>query len=269
MSHSTLHFITVAGHSVHYSFLHKQWLKEGSPLLVFLHEGLGSIKQWKDFPALLAERAHCTALLYDRYGYGLSEQRKEPVYTTFLHDEAIRSLPELFWKLEITDHPKILVGHSDGGTIALIHAGAQPENILGVISEAAHVLVEPATLNGILQVKQDFSKGKMRELLKRYHGDRTDTLVTGWVNNWLSEESRRWNVEEFLPRIQCPVLAIQGDQDHFGSYAQLESIRRNTNGRAKILFIPGCGHIPHQQAKELVLEAMTKFITNIASTNQK
>jgi pimeloyl-ACP methyl ester carboxylesterase len=269
MSHTTPHFITLSGHSIHYAFLHKQWLKKGTPLLVFLHEGLGSIRQWKEFPALLAERTNCPALLYDRYGYGLSDARKGTIHTGFLHDEAIRSLPELFWRLELTDHPKILIGHSDGGTIALIHAGAQPDNILGVISEAAHVLVEEATLNGILQVREEFGKPRMRELLQRYHGERTDTLVMSWVNNWLSAESRQWNAEEFLPKIRCPVLAIQGDQDHFGSYGQLESIRKKTNGRSEILYLHGCGHIPHQQAKEQVLEAMEAFIRKIETINQK
>lgn len=269
MSHAAPQFTTVSGRSIHYVLLHKLWLKEGRPLLVFLHEGLGSIKQWKDFPNLLADRVHCPALLYDRYGYGLSEQRKEPVYSRFLHDEAIVALPELFTNLGLESHPKFLVGHSDGGTVALVHAGAHPNDLLGVISEAAHVLVEEATLNGILQVQQDFGKGKMRELLKRYHGDRTDRLVTGWVNNWLSEESRNWNVEEFLPRIQCPVLAIQGDLDHFGSYAQLEAIRMKTKSPAEILFIEGCGHIPHKQAREQVLEAMSNFILHCISINQK
>lgn len=263
MSQPKPHFTTVAGRRIHYAFLHKHWIKEGKPLLVFLHEGLGSIRQWKDFPALLSERTHCTALLYDRYGYGLSDERKEPVYTKFLHDEAIRALPELFWKLEITDHPKVLVGHSDGATIALIHAGASPDHILGVISEAAHVLVEPATLNGILQVREEFAKGRMRELLKRYHGDRTDNLVNSWTTNWLSEKSLKWNVEEYLPKIVCPVLAIQGDQDHFGSYAQLESIRKKTTGKAEILWLSGCGHVPHLQEKGQVLEAMAAFINHI------
>lgn len=260
MSHPVSHFATVSGRLVHYLFLHKQWMKEGTPLLVFLHEGLGSIRQWKDFPGLLAERVHCPALLYDRYGYGLSGERKEPFQSDFLHDEAIRSLPALFESLGIADCPKILVGHSDGGTIALIHAGAHPAHILGVISEAAHVLVEADTRNGILQTKEEYGKGRMRELLKRYHGERTDALVYGWISNWLSEESRTWNVEAFLSKIVCPVLAIQGDEDHFGSYAQMASIQKYTRGKTTLLYLSGCGHIPHQQEKETVVEAMAEFI---------
>ena len=269
MSQAKPLYTAVSGRSIHYAFLHKQWMKEGRPLLVFLHEGLGSIRQWKEFPALLASKTHCPALLYDRYGYGLSEERKEPVYTEFLHDEAIRSLPELYSNLGLSEYPKILVGHSDGATIALIHAGACPENILGVISEAAHVLVEPATINGIIQVRGEFAKGRMRELLKRYHGDRTDDLVHSWTGNWLSENSRHWNVEEFLPMITCPVLAIQGDLDHFGSYAQIESIRIRTSGPVEILWISGCGHIPHQQSKSLVLESMSAFISKVEVLTNK
>jgi pimeloyl-ACP methyl ester carboxylesterase len=269
MSKGKPQFVTVQARRIHYAFLNKQWMAEQKPLLVFLHEGLGSIRQWKDFPSLLSEQVHCPALLYDRYGYGLSEELHEPRYVRFLHDEAIKSLPDLFGQLQIVTYPKIIIGHSDGGTIALIHAGTHPESLLGVIVEAPHVLVEEATLGGILEVRHDFEHGKLRELLRKYHHEKTEYLVTSWVENWLSGESRTWNVEEYLPMIKCPVLAIQGDMDHFGSVAQLESIERNTKTNTRVLYIAGCGHIPHQQARETVTEAMAGFITEIETINQK
>lgn len=260
MSHPVHHFAEVGGHSIHYALIHRQWIKQGVPVLVFLHEGLGSIRQWKSFPATLCERVKLPALLYDRYGYGLSDERKEPFYPAFLHDEAIHALPALYKAVGITAQPKILIGHSDGGTIALIHAATHPEGILGVISEAAHVLVEPATVNGLLQVQEEYGLGKMRELLTRYHGERTDALVAGWIANWLSDGARDWNVEGYLPEIACPVLAIQGSEDHFGTVAQLASIQQRTKGKSTLLHIPGCGHIPHKQAEEEVTEAMAEFI---------
>jgi pimeloyl-ACP methyl ester carboxylesterase len=269
MSHGKPQFVTVQGRRIHYGFLNKPWMAENKPLLVFLHEGLGSIRQWKDFPALLSEQVHCPALLYDRYGYGLSEEHHEPRSTRFLHDEAIEALPELYTQLQIEKYPKILIGHSDGGTIALIHAGVCPEHLLGVIVEAPHLLVEEATLGSILEIQQDFQHGKLKELLRKYHHEKTEYLVTSWVENWLSEESRTWNAEDYIPMIKCPVLAIQGDLDHFGSVAQLESIEKNTKTPTRILDIAGCGHIPHQQARETVTEAMAGFISEIETINQK
>ena len=260
MSQAKPHFTTVAGKQIHYAFLHRHWLKGERPLLVFLHEGLGSISQWKGFPLLLSEALQCPALLYDRYGYGLSEERTDRFYPEFLHDEALKSLPELFENLGIADRRKILFGHSDGATIALIHASAFPENTVAVISEAAHVMVEEATLRGIISVWEDYGKRRMRELLRRYHGEKTDQLVAGWVNNWLADENLNWNIEGLLPMIKCPVLAIQGDEDHFGTFDQMKSIKRHTGSRTELLYLKGCGHIPHKQAREEVLKAITDFI---------
>jgi pimeloyl-ACP methyl ester carboxylesterase len=253
-------YIKAGGKNLFYQILHEEWLSADKPLLVFLHEGLGSVAQWKDFPNSLAFHVKCPALLYDRYGYGKSEALSEPRYTRYLHDEALVTLPELFRNLGFEHLRKILVGHSDGATIALMHAGAFPGKIAGIVSEAAHVLVEPATISGILEVRALMKTARFRELLERYHGEKTAFTANSWVENWLSEESMTWNVEEYLPGITCPVLAVQGTEDQFGSEAQLDSIRKNISGPAEILLIPGCGHIPHKQARDLVLKKMSEFI---------
>jgi pimeloyl-ACP methyl ester carboxylesterase len=256
-------FIEVRGRQIHYDIIHPSWLIHDTPLLVFLHEGLGSIGQWKDFPTLLSSATKCPALVYDRYGYGKSESLTEPRYARFLHDEALLSLPELLAKLGLGERKQIIVGHSDGGSIALIYASEFISHVAGVIVEAAHVLVEEATLQGLIFVSNEFKSQRFRELLGKYHGDKLPYLVESWIDNWMSPASIDWNIEGYLPAITCPVLAIQGTEDHFGSYAQLDSIQRKTAGHTEIMYIDGCGHIPHKQEKELVLKRMSEFIFDI------
>jgi pimeloyl-ACP methyl ester carboxylesterase len=257
-------FAAAGGRKIHYRLLHPEWLGPEKPLLVFLHEGLGSIGQWKDFPALLSKAARCPALVYDRYGYGLSEQLSDGFSPRFLHDEAGQGLTDLLDALGLSSQRLLPVGHSDGGSIALLFAALHPEKTAGVICEAAHVLVEPATRSGLSHVLAEFARPKFRELLGKYHGERTEGLVRAWVGNWLSEEARDWNITGYLPQITCPVLAIQGTEDHFGTYAQLEAIRSGVAGSVELLFLEGCGHVPHKEAKEAVLGAMVQFTGSLS-----
>lgn len=259
--------VSVNGSHIYCEIINMQLISGNLPLLVFLHEGLGSVAQWKDFPHRLSEKLKLPALIYDRYGYGRSDERIGPFYPEFLHDEATIWLPELFTLLGLSSIPKILIGHSDGATIALLHAAGFPQKILGVVSEAAHVMIEETTRNGILSVKDEFEKGKLTGLLQKYHGKRSEQLIRGWTENWLSPENRDWNIEESLSGIVCPVLIIQGDKDHFGSFAQVTAIRDSISGKATVLFIPGCGHIPHFQANPEVIDAIEEFVHKI--TNQK
>lgn len=229
------------------------------PLLVFLHEGLGSITQWKDFPQRLAERLGTAALVYDRHGYGRSSRLTAPRHPGYLHHEAWTVLPQLLSSLALR-HRLVLIGHSDGGSIALLHASLFPDRVAAVLTEAAHVFVEDVTLQGIRTALADFAAGRLRPLLERHHGENVDTMFHSWADAWLSAEFRSWNIEEHLPRIHAPLLVAQGEQDQYGTLAQVETIAAKVSGPAEKLVLPDCGHIPHHEATERVLDEMASFI---------
>lgn len=255
-------YTKIADGNIYFEFLNKSLLQEGKPLLVFLHEGLGSIAQWKDFPALLCEKTKCPALLYDREGHGKSDALTNPRGNNFMQIQAQKALPELFKQLEIEHHNKILIGHSDGGSIAIINAGSFPENIIGIITEASHQFIEDISVQGIREAVKQFEEGKLKDLLYKYHGDKTSTMFYGWAATWLQPEFRKWNIEEYVKQIKIPFLAIQGQEDQYGSVAQLESIKKYSP-RADINHIPNCGHIPHLQAKDFVLNLVADFIIKL------
>lgn len=229
--------------------------------LVFLHEGLGSIAQWRDFPARLSTATGLPAMVYERWGYGNSDILDTPRTVQYLHDEALVSLPEVLRQSSITH--AILIGHSDGGSIALMYAATHGDGILGVITEAAHVFVEEVTITGIRKAVEVYETTDLKHRLRQYHKDNTDSMFRGWSQTWLSKEFRTWNIEEYLPRITCPLLVMQGAQDEYGTQAQVDSIVSQAAGPATGLMIPDCGHIPHHQAQERVLEEMTNFITSL------
>jgi pimeloyl-ACP methyl ester carboxylesterase len=229
------------------------------PTLVFLHEGFGSIGQWGDFPAALSMATGCPALLYDRYGYGNSAPLIAPLSLRYMHEEALNCLPQVLKQCKIDD--PILVGQSDGASIALIFAGVHTDRVRGVISEAAHVFIEDITIEGIREAVKAFDTTSLRELLARYHGENTEMMFRSWTNLWLSPESKKWNIEEYLPGITCPVLAIQGQDDEYGTVSQIESIAARVSGPVESMLVPKCAHVPHHQAREEVLTAMMRFIT--------
>ena len=248
-------FLDVAGRSLEY-----EWLDGGDPALVFLHEGLGSIRQWRDFPAQVAKATGCRVLLYNRYGYGNSAVLAEPRVTVrFMHDEALVALPDLLAKLGI-DSP-VLVGHSDGASIALIYAGAG-HLARGLALMAPHVFVEEMGLRSIEKVRQQFETTDLRERLARYHRDARRTFYL-WNDAWLDPQFRHWNIEEYLPCIEVPVLAIQGTKDEYGTMAQLKSICSKTKGPCEQLELGDCGHSPHRDQPQAVLEAITAFIARL------
>jgi pimeloyl-ACP methyl ester carboxylesterase len=231
------------------------------PVLVFLHEALGSIEMWHDFPTTLVESTGCDALIYDRWGHGKSDPLDAKRTLRYVHDEALISLPEILRKSNVND--VILIGHSDGGSIALIFAAEHTEVVRGVISEAAHVFVEEITLEGIRQAVKIYETTNLPEKLSRYHDDNTEKIFRAWWDTWLSPEFKRWNIEDCLPRIECPVLVIQGEDDQYGTEAQVEAIASQVTGPAKSLLIPNCSHIPHKQARDTVVQEMTEFILKL------
>jgi pimeloyl-ACP methyl ester carboxylesterase len=230
-----------------------------TPELVFLHEGLGSVSHWKDFPARVAEATGCPVTVYSRYGSGNSDVLTEPRPVRFMHDEALAALPELLSHLKI-DTP-VLVGHSDGASIAIIYTGAH-DGVRGLVLLAPHVFVEDLSIASITQAKVAFERTKLPEKLARHHRDAARTF-RGWNDIWLRPEFRRWNIEEYLPRIQCPILLIQGLQDQYGTLAQVEAIQKQAAGTVEVLLLENCGHSPQRDHPEATLDAITQFVRKI------
>jgi len=230
-----------------------------APTLVFLHEGLGCVEMWRDFPARLADATGCGALAYSRLGYGRSDPCPLPRPVRYMHDEALAVLGEL---LEVAGVREcVLVGHSDGGSVALIYAGGTVAAPLrGVICEAAHVFCEDLTLRSIRQAGELFERGDLRPKLAKYHGANTDCAFRGWHDAWLDPDFRQWDLREYLPGVRVPLLAIQGADDPYGTVAQVEAIRKGVPGGAEVLMLPGCRHAPHREQPEATLEAMARFI---------
>ncbi|PIE82866.1 MAG: alpha/beta hydrolase [Candidatus Contendobacter odensis] len=229
------------------------------PTLVFLHEGLGSIRQWSHFPEQLCDLTHLPGLVYERHGHGQSETLTHPRSCDYLHQEAQDYLPAVLSTCHITE-PPILFGHSDGGSIALLYAAACPDKVRAIVIEAAHVFVEEASLYGIRAACQSFEQGHLYRKLQRYHGDNTETMFRGWSNIWLHPDFRDWRIEKELQAITCPVLIVQGEDDEYGTRAQVDTIANSITGPSEILWLPHCGHTPHHQLRETVLEATAGFI---------
>ena len=231
------------------------------PTLVFLHEGLGSVALWKSFPLEVAEASGCPALVYSRYGYGKSERLLTPRTVDYMHREALDVLPEVLDRLGI-DNP-ILVGHSDGASIALIHAGAGKRPVRGVVAMAPHVFVEDITVKSIAEAGETFRTTDLPQRLGRYHDDVASTF-RGWNDIWLHPDFRRWNIEEVLPGIRCPLLLIQGEDDQYGTAAQVEAIARMVSGPVETLLLPDCAHSPHHEQKDATLAAIVEFAAGIS-----
>jgi pimeloyl-ACP methyl ester carboxylesterase len=231
----------------------------GARTLVFLHEGLGSVAMWRDFPQRAAHATGCAAVVYSRYGHGQSDALGEPRKVDYMHVEALEVLPDLLARLEVPD--PVLVGHSDGGSIALIHAASHPE-VRGLVLMAPHVFVEDLSVKSIAEAKTAFESTDLPQKLARYHGDAAKTFW-GWNDIWLHPDFRAWNIEEFLPRVRCPVLAIQGFDDEYGTMAQLEAIARQTGGPIELLRLSDCRHSPHRDQPQAVLEAMARFVDRL------
>ena len=229
------------------------------PTLVFLHEGLGSISMWRDFPARVATATGCPAVVYSRYGYGQSDLLEAPFAVDYMHREALETLPELLARLGL-ERP-VLVGHSDGASIALIHAGSR-DGLTGLVALAPHVFVEDISVRSIAEAKTAFETTDLPQKLARHHADARRTFY-GWNDIWLHPDFRRWNIEVFLPAIRCPVLAIQGLDDEYGTMAQVEAIERQVAGRCEVVRLAACGHSPHRDQPELTLAAIERFVATL------
>lgn len=232
----------------------------GKPTLVFLHEGLGSVGLWRDFPDKVAHKLGTRALIYSRFGYGGSDgllAKREP---DFMHREALEVLPELLDQLSI-DRP-LLVGHSDGASIALIHAGASGRAVRGVAVMAPHVFVETVTLESIARIRATYLASGLRERLGKYHA-RVDDAFLGWADIWLDPRFAAWCIDDIMPAISVPILAIQGRQDEYGSMRQLDRIQALAKAPVTRLELDQCGHSPHRDQENACVEAIVDFVRRL------
>ncbi|MGU3373752.1 alpha/beta fold hydrolase [Chryseobacterium sp. M5A1_1a] len=231
---------------------------ENRPTIVFLHDSLGSVQLWRDFPAKLSEATQCNILAYDRLGYGKSNPmptHERPVNYMELEADVLNDL-----LAELNINNAILFGHSDGGTIALITAAKYPERVEAVICEAGHIFVEDVTLKGVYDAWEAYKTTNLPERLQKYHGDKVETLFKAWTETWTRNDYRNWNIEYLLKDITCPLLFIQGEADEYGTLDQVEKTISQVNGCAEKYMIPEIGHTPHKEVPELVLEKVTEFI---------
>jgi pimeloyl-ACP methyl ester carboxylesterase len=237
-------------------------LPEDAPTLIFLHEGLGCIDMWQDFPEKLAAATGLGALVYSRAGYGASDPCSLPRPLEYMTEEGLGVLPELIADTGIRDC--VLIGNSDGGSIALIYAGGTAAAPLrGVITLAAHVFCEDISVRSIQQAKKDYEAGWLRAKLKKYHGDNTDTAFWGWNDAWLHPDFMKWNIEKFLPGVRVPLLVTQGESDKYGTKHQVDAIVRGVSGEVETLMIPECNHWPHLEYPERMQQVMSKFIERV------
>lgn len=223
--------------------------------LIFLHEGLGSVAAWRDFPRALCERLGARGIVYSRRGYGQSDPLTAPRETDYLHREAHEVLPALLAHLGVA--APLLVGHSDGGSIALLYAARHAPAAIAVM--APHVFVEEVTLQGIAVARQAWNAGgpsnRLREALARVHSDAASAFF-GWNDAWLAPAFAHWNIEPEIESVRCPVLAIQGTDDQYGSMEQLDRIARRVQGSCTLLKLDACGHAPHRDQPDAVSAAI-------------
>ena len=235
---------------------------EGRPSLLLLHEGLGCVAMWRDFPAKLAAMTGCRVIVWSRPGYGGSQPYPEAREIGYMHREAEESLPALLDGLNI-ERP-VLIGHSDGGSIALIFAGAFPEVPLGIAVLAPHEFVEEITLLGIRSARSVWESTDWPKKLGRYHLD-APRVFREWNDTWLSPPFRDWNIEPYLPKIRCPVLAIQGEDDEYATMRQIEVIAEQVPG-TQLLKLSNCGHTPQRDQEAVVLAALSEFVNRASGS---
>ena len=251
--------LVVAGHRLEVAWHGPS--PRAAPTMVFLHEGLGSVSAWRDFPARVAAATGMGAFVYSRLGYGKSDPVTLPRPLSYMHDEALVVLPAV---LDATGVGAcVLFGHSDGGSIALVFAGSglpQTQRLVSLVLEAPHVLVEDVSVRSIAAARDAYETGSLRASLARHHGANVDGAFRGWNEAWLDPAFRRWNIEEYLPRVHAASLVIQGEDDAYGTLAQVDAIERGCGGPVTRLVLPRCGHAPHRDRPDDVIAAVIGFV---------
>ena len=248
--------LDVGGARLEYRFWNQEVVT--GPTLVLLHEGLGCVAIWRDFPERLAAATGYRVFAYSRQGYGGSSPCALPRPLTYLHDEARDVLPAVLDAAGV--RPCVLVGHSDGGSIAALYAGMHDDpRIKGIAVIAPHFFTEEVAVAGIAEAKRLFETTDLRDKLKRLHGDNVDCAFRGWSESWLNPAWRDWDLTEYLPKITVPVLALQGVDDHYGTQAQIDIVVERCTAPVTKVMLPNCGHSPHREAGDETLRAITEF----------
>jgi pimeloyl-ACP methyl ester carboxylesterase len=254
-------FIVAANHRL--EVLRYGGRDDGALTLVLLHEGLGCITTWRDFPADLAEATGMQVVAYSRWGYGQSDPVVPPRPLRYMHDEALDALPEVLDQCGV--RRAVLVGHSDGGSIALIHAAAARgrERVEGLALLAPHVFCEPLSVASIEEARTAFLETDLRERLARHHRD-VDGAFWGWNRAWLDPDFMQWNIEEYLPNVRVPLTVVQGADDRYGTLAQVDSIVRQVSGPVRRVVLEGVGHALHREAPDATLEAVVDLVQRLS-----
>lgn len=241
----------------------RRWSASGNDLdpIILLHESLGSVEQWRGFPAALAQATGRPVIAYDRLGFGSSSPREALPGVDFIREEAEVHFPAIVQALGISSC--VLFGHSVGGGMALTMAALHPERCKAVITESAQAFVEPLTLAGIREAKLAFGNPEQFARLARYHGSKTQWVLDAWTETWLSPAFRSWSLDAWLPRVRCPVLAIHGDSDEYGSSAFPRRITEGVQGEARMEILATCGHVPHKEKEDEVLGLVASFLSGL------
>ncbi|WP_292010812.1 alpha/beta hydrolase [Chryseobacterium sp.] len=250
--------VNVKGHDLYIEYNNSF---ENKPTIVFLHDSLGCVQLWRDLPSKLSEATECNVLVYDRLGYGKSDPMPTSIRPTNYMELESDALNDLLNVLNI--HNAILLGHSDGGTIALITASKYPEKVKAVICEAGHIFVEDVTLKGIYEAWEAYKTTNLSDRLKKYHGDKVEMLFKAWTETWTRDDYRQWNVEYLLKGVRCPLLFIQGEADEYGTLDQLEKTLSQVSGKTEKYIIPDAGHTPHKEVPDLFFKRAKEFIDTI------
>lgn len=251
--------IKIQDYSIQFSSIRVEDPKSENVVLVFLHEALGSIGQWKSFPERLCETLHLNGIIYERRGHGGSDHLKGKRTEKYLHQYAYEELPAFLTEVLSHDKKIILVGHSDGGTIALLFTAKFLKKVLACITMAAHVINEIETIEGIHPAISAYENGKL-EGLKKYHDQKTNDLFYAWANTWLAPTFTNWDITEDIKEIQVPVLAIQGEKDQYGTIKQMELIKKSVSSSVKTVLIPNCGHHPHLEKTNTVIKLIDDWL---------
>ena len=234
------------------------WRSRETPPILLMHDSLGCVRVWRDFPPQLAATTGHAVIAYDRAGFGASDPHPGPLSADFIRDEARQTVPALMQELAIDR--LIVFGHSVGGAMAVVTAAEHPNAIVAVITESAQAFVEAQTLDSIRAAKVAFQDPAQRERLARYHGAKADWVLDAWTETWLSPSFAAWNLDRDLPRLRCPLLVMHGDRDPYGSTAHPARLAALAPASTEVVIVEDCGHVPHREHPERVLQTVQRFL---------
>jgi pimeloyl-ACP methyl ester carboxylesterase len=234
---------------------------EARPPIVLFHDSLGCVETWREFPQRLACATGCTIIAYDRLGFGRSDPRHDVPSSAFVREEARTGFEPLRQALALEHF--IAFGHSVGGGMAIACAAVNPTQCRAVVTESAQAFVEERTLQGIRDAERTFARPGQMQRLEKYHGEKAAWVLHAWVDSWLAAEFRSWNLDQELRSLRCPLLAIQGDDDEYGSSDHARRLVELAAASSTLCILPGCGHVPHREKEALVLEEMRDWLASI------